>query len=97
MFDSLESWIGLFAAVVTTAASVPQVWKCWKSRSSGDLSLRMLVVETIGLSSWAVYGVMKGDWIIIVSNVIGTALFATLVIFKLTFPASPDAEPAPAQ
>lgn len=85
MFDSPESWIGLFAAVVTTAASVPQVWKCWKTRSSGDLSLRMLVIQVIGLSAWALYGVMKGDAIIITSNLIGAGLFATLVVFKLTF------------
>jgi MtN3 and saliva related transmembrane protein len=90
-----ESLVGLFAAVVTTAASIPQVLKCWRTRSSGDLSLRMLVIQMTGLSAWAVYGVMKGDPIIITSNSVGVALFATLAVFKLTFKDKPpEAQPA---
>lgn len=81
----MESFVGLFAAVVTTAASIPQVVKCWRTRSSGDLSLRVLVIQMTGLSAWAVYGVMKGDPIIITSNSVGVALFALLAFFKLTF------------
>jgi MtN3 and saliva related transmembrane protein len=91
----LESFVGLFAAVVTTAASIPQVLKCWRTRASGDLSLRMLVIQMTGLSAWAIYGVMKGDAIIITSNSIGVALFAVLAFFKLTFKdAPPEAQPA---
>ncbi|MGQ4275099.1 SemiSWEET family sugar transporter [Terrihabitans sp. B22-R8] len=92
------SFVGLAAAVVTTSASVPQVLKCWKTRAAGDLSVRMLLVQTAGLILWALYGVMKGDPIIIVSNLIGAGLFGTLLVFKRIFrPPSSETKSQPAQ
>jgi MtN3 and saliva related transmembrane protein len=78
-----ETSIGLFAALCTTASYLPQVVKCWRTRETQDLSLKMLVLLGFGLAGWIVYGSVKGDWVIIVSNVISLILLANVLGFKL--------------
>lgn len=81
----IETIIGLAAAVLTTLAAVPQVHKCWKTKNAGDLSLKMIVAQSGGIALWAVYGVMRGDPIIIVANGVGLLLFAALLYFRVTY------------
>ena len=50
MIDSYEI-IGLIAAVLTTAAYVPQVYKTWKTKSAGNISLTMYITMFIGIKS----------------------------------------------
>ncbi len=82
MDGSLASIVGLVAAFVTTSAAVPQVLKAWRTRSSGDLSWRMLVIQACGLSAWVFYGVLKSDPIIIGANAIGASLYLALIALK---------------
>lgn len=51
--------------------------------STEDLSLRMLVVLTSGLALWTAYGLLKGDWIIILANSVGGTLTAVVLGCKL--------------
>ena len=48
--------IGMFAAVLTTSAFIPQVYKIWKTRVSDGVSLSMYLSLFIGVVSWCVYG-----------------------------------------
>ncbi|MFC5066463.1 SemiSWEET family sugar transporter [Flaviflagellibacter deserti] len=82
MDGSLTSIVGLVAAFVTTSAAVPQVLKAWRTRSTGDLSWRMLVIQACGLSAWVLYGVLKADSIIIGANAVGTSLYLGLIAMK---------------
>lgn len=43
----------------------------------------MLLVLTAGLSLWVVYGVIRGDWVIVGANAAGTALTGTVLAFKM--------------
>jgi MtN3 and saliva related transmembrane protein len=43
----------------------------------------MLVVLTSGLGLWIAYGLLKGDWIIVLANSIGCALTATVLGCKI--------------
>jgi MtN3 and saliva related transmembrane protein len=49
--------IGFVAAVLTTVSFFPQVWRTWRSKSAGDLSLVTLILFTAGVSLWLAYGV----------------------------------------
>lgn len=51
--------LGLLAAVLTTAANIPQVIKCWRTREADDISLAMIVTLGSGLALWTVYGARK--------------------------------------
>ena len=82
----MESWgayVGVLAAFLSSLSYVPQVRKAWPQGSTADLSLTMLVVLTLGLSLWIVYGIIRGDWVIIAANSIGTSLAALVLAFKI--------------
>jgi MtN3 and saliva related transmembrane protein len=66
--------IGFAAATLTTLSFVPQLVKTWQTRSSGDLSLGMLLAFVSGIMLWIVYGVATHAAPVIAANV------ATLVL-----------------
>lgn len=78
-----ETAIGTVAAFFTTVSYVPQVRKAWRTRHTGDLSLKMLAILSMGLALWVVYGFMKGDWVIVVANFISLSMLANLIVFKV--------------
>jgi MtN3 and saliva related transmembrane protein len=79
----LTTIIGTVAALCTTASYIPQLKKCWATGHAGDLSLKMLLVLTAGISLWFVYGLMKKDWVIVVANGVSIALLLAILRFKL--------------
>jgi MtN3 and saliva related transmembrane protein len=83
MIQSLISWIGVCAAVLTSLSYVPQVRKAWPRGSTKDLSLHMLLVLTAGLLLWVGYGLLKTDWVIVAANSVGAALSASVLAFKI--------------
>ena len=82
MFN-LMSMIGALAAICTSLSYIPQVKKALPRGSTGDLSVKMLSVLTLGLALWVCYGVMKGDWILVLANSVGGALSGTVLACKL--------------
>jgi MtN3 and saliva related transmembrane protein len=83
MMESLIPWIGVFAAVLTSLSYIPQVRKAWPRGSTKDLSLHMLLVLTAGLLLWVGYGLLKGDWVIVVANSVGATLSGSVLGFKI--------------
>ena len=77
--------IGAVAAVLTTVAFVPQVWRVWKTRSARDLSLLMYSIFTCGVALWFVYGLLLGAWPIILCNGLTLLLAGTVLAMKLRF------------
>jgi MtN3 and saliva related transmembrane protein len=72
-------YVGGIAAFMASLSYIPQVRKAWPRGSTGDLSLGMLTALTIGLSLWIVYGILRGDWVIVCANATG-ALLAAIVL-----------------
>ena len=81
--NGLRTFVGVAAALCTTASYVPQVWKTWRTRETGDLSLRMLVLLASGIGLWCLYGWLLGDAVIVVANGASLAMLATLLYWKL--------------
>jgi len=79
----LSTVIGTVAAFCTTVSYVPQLKKCWDTGSAGDLSLRMLLILASGVALWIGYGVLKGDFVIILANAVSLALLLAILAFKL--------------
>lgn len=76
-------WIGYAAAMLTTAAFVPQAVKILRSRDARSVSLGMYVVLLAGVALWFCYGVALGSWPIIAANVVTFGLVLAIVILKL--------------
>jgi MtN3 and saliva related transmembrane protein len=80
---TIETLVGFVAAFCTTVSYIPQVKKCWQTGSTGDLSLKMLMILATGIALWVVYGVMKGDMVIIIANAVSLLLLFNLLVFKV--------------
>ena len=79
----LATFIGSVAAFCTTASYFPQLKKCWETGKAGDLSLKMFAILAIGVGLWAVYGLLKSDWVIIAANAVSFSLLMGILYFKL--------------
>ncbi len=75
--------IGLLAAVLTTGAFVPQVYKLYKSKSTADISLTMYSSLFIGVMLWLYYGFQKESIPIILANAITGFLILVVIVLKL--------------
>jgi len=84
MTDTYEI-IGLVAALMTTSAFVPQVYKTWKSKSADSLSLSMYIIFFIGIILWLIYGIHLNSLAIIIANSVTAVLALLLIVFKLRF------------
>ena len=84
MIDSYEI-IGLIAAVLTTSAFVPQVYKVWRSKSTESLSLSMYIAFFVGIVLWLVYGIHLNSLAMILSNTVTGVLALVLIILKLRY------------
>ena len=75
--------VSLFAATLSMISFVPQAWTVIRSRSTDGISLKMYVITVIGFVAWLVYGVLLGQWAIIVQNVICLCLSSFILVMKL--------------
>lgn len=83
MSFALHDLVGGAAAVLTTAAFLPQAIKSWTTRDLSGVSLGMYTMFTLGVLLWLIYGVILGAWPIIVANAITLALAGSVLWLKL--------------
>ena len=83
-FD-ITPFIGYLAALLGTICWVPQAMKVWQTGETRALYLwaNLLFLATVTL--WLVYGVMIGDWPLILANIVAVALVSAIVAAKLKF------------
>ncbi len=84
------SWVeavGLFASVLSSITFVPQVYKAWKSKSVGDLSIYTILIVTSSTLVWLVYGFFNDPLLLPVVLCNGFIFLLSLVLlyFKLSF------------
>ena len=81
----ISTLIGLSAAFITSSSFLPQIFRCYRLKSSRDISLTMLMVLLLGLALWLIYGLMRGDPVIIIANVIGIGSNLVLMVMKFVY------------
>ncbi|WP_378179331.1 SemiSWEET family sugar transporter [Aquimarina sp. SS2-1] len=84
MIDSIEI-LGLIAAVLTTAAFLPQVYKTWRTKSTQSLSLSMLLIFESGVICWLFYGFLIDSLPIILANAVTAISGFLLLYFKFRY------------
>jgi len=75
--------VSLFAATLSTVSFVPQAWAIIRTRSTDGISLKMYCITVAGFIAWLVYGVLLGQWAIIVQNIICLGLSSFILVMKL--------------
>ncbi len=75
-------WLGAMAGICTTLAFLPQVMRCWRSGSVRDLSPVWLLIFTVGVALWFVYGLLLVAWPMVVANLITLMMLAILIVLK---------------
>ncbi|MGV6830658.1 MAG: SemiSWEET family sugar transporter [bacterium] len=85
MEQSVVEIIGMLAAVLTTAAFIPQVYKTWKTKDVESLSFPMLAMFFTGVSLWLVYGIYLSSPSLIFANSVTVVSAFFLIYFKIKY------------
>ena len=76
---------GFLAALLTTIAFLPQLYKTWQTKSADDVSLLMLILFIIGLICWIIYGIKINSIPILVANIFTLIFNFSILILKITY------------
>ena len=77
-------FIGFTAAVMTTFAFLPQLYKTWSSKSADDVSETTLIMFISGLIFWIFYGIKINSLPILIANSITLILNGSILALKIT-------------
>ncbi len=78
-------YFGYLATVLTSVSYAPQVYKSWKSKSVGDLSIWTISIIFSSTIAWLAYGLAIKSGPVITTNIIMGVLTFMLVCFKFAF------------
>ena len=80
-----NQWLGIIAGLLTSISMLPQLIKIIKEKKAKEVSLLMLTVLTTGNILWAIYGFMRDDWPIIITNFISITVNSITAFFRLKY------------
>jgi MtN3 and saliva related transmembrane protein len=83
--DLLISIMGVAAATLTTSSFLPQMFRAYRTKSMEDVSRYLMSMFATGTMLWMVYGIFKGDWVIIGANATATAFNVVLLYMKFAY------------
>jgi MtN3 and saliva related transmembrane protein len=78
-----QDLLGYAAAALTTGSFLPQALLTLRTRDVSGISLAMYGCFTAGVALWLGYGLMLGEWPIVVANFVTLALAATILVTKI--------------
>ncbi|ABM72552.1 Uncharacterized conserved protein [Prochlorococcus marinus str. MIT 9515] len=78
-------FFGYFAAILTTAAFLPQLIKTLKTKKAEDVSLITLIMFITGVVSWIIYGYKISSSPILIANIITLILNLLILISKIYY------------
>ena len=81
----VSQWFGTAAAVLSTAAFIPQVVKTWQTKKAEDVSYVLLVAFCSGCFCWIVYGYMIKAYAVFAANLITLSLNLMILGLKFSF------------
>jgi MtN3 and saliva related transmembrane protein len=83
MIMTIALWIGSLAATLSVASFTPQAWKIIRERRTQGLSAATYGLTCAAFVLWTAYGIVRGDWAIIVPNSICLLLSALILVLIL--------------
>lgn len=77
--------IGLFAGICTSSSLLPQLVKTIKEKEVEEISKLMLFVLMTGVATWVVYGILRNDLPIIITNSFSLLLNIILIVLRFKY------------
>ena len=77
--------IGIIAGFLIVCSFIPQLVMIIKNKSAKDISITMYVVLLIAQILWMIYGILKHDFQVIVTNAITSLLTILIIMFSLWY------------
>jgi MtN3 and saliva related transmembrane protein len=78
-------YLGLFAGLLTTFSTVPQIIRVYKLKHAQEISWLYTTLLTVGVMIWLVYGIIQGLISLIIWNAVGGLLNAWLLFAKFKY------------
>jgi MtN3 and saliva related transmembrane protein len=78
-------YVGYLGSFLTSVTFIPQVYKAWKTKSVGDLSIWMMLIVVFSTMVWLIYALAIHSGSVIVANSIVFVLSLLLIYFKYAF------------
>ena len=78
-------FFGYIAALLTTAAFLPQLIKTLKTKKAEDVSLVTLIMFICGVGCWIIYGYKISSLPILIANIITLILNLFILISKIYY------------
>ena len=79
----LATIVGALATICSTASFLPQAWKVIRTRDTESISTGMYAITVVGFACWLTYGLVLGQWPLIVTNGVCLALSGFILFMKL--------------
>ena len=79
---SIQTFFGIIALVTSFIGLLPQSYKAFKTRSTMDISMLMLLNYLVCSAAWIVYGLQTHAGFVIASNVVGLLSSLLLIMQK---------------
>jgi MtN3 and saliva related transmembrane protein len=80
--DNIILITGIVAGILTAVSMMPQVIKTIKTKKAEHISPLMLIILIAGVSLWIVYGCIKKDWPIIITNCFSVLVNLTMLFLQ---------------
>ncbi|KQV35939.1 SemiSWEET family transporter [Rhizobium sp. Root1204] len=74
--------VGYLASICSVSSFVPQAWKIVRTGNTEAISARIYVLTVTGFALWTVFGVLRVEWPIIITNAICFCLSAIILSKK---------------
>ena len=85
MYSLNIEFFGYFAAILTTAAFLPQLIKTLKTKKAEDVSSITLIMFICGVGFWIIYGYKISSTPILIANIVTFTLNLFIFISKLYY------------
>jgi MtN3 and saliva related transmembrane protein len=77
--------LGSVASILVSSSFIPQIIKGYKTKRLDDVSYLLMILISVGMSLWIVYGIEKQDFVIIGANVSTVILNMILLGLKARY------------
>jgi MtN3 and saliva related transmembrane protein len=79
----IATLIGAAATLCSVTSFVPQAWKVIRTRDVASISTGMYAITVVGFALWFAYGLLLGQWPLILTNGICLLLSGFILMMKV--------------
>jgi MtN3 and saliva related transmembrane protein len=84
-FFTLENLSGTLALITSIIGLFPQVYKSYRTKSTDDVSMIMLVNYLVCSIAWIIHGIYTNSKFVVYSNVVGSILAGISIVQKIVY------------